>query len=1011
MLKPSVVPVFVLELLLASFFSCSAFAASTNGVSSYTSRLWQTSDGLPQDDVQALCQTRDGYVCVGTSLGLALFDGIRFTFMESTQIPEVRNHAHTLLCTGRDGTLWSASQDGLLRFWREGKASELHLPGSLTNSPLTCLFASRDGSIWIGTELNGLLHFKDGQFTRWNVKKGLSHRSVRSICEDMEGTIWVATGAGVSYLRGNKIMTMTMQDGLPHNSIRAVCADRNGNLWVASNFGLTRWKDGVVTHFLKADGLTDNLISVIFEDRSGTIWVGTLNGLNRFVDGKWLTETRDDGTSYDRVNCIFQDREENLWIGSRDGLSQLKSRAITPLTRQQGLTHNTTTSIFQDHAGTMWVGFWGGGVNKIDNGKVTAYTTKEGLSSDFVLTMHESREGDLWFGMDYDGGMTVLRNGRCIHYGARTGLTDQGIKVFQEDSQKNLWIGTRTALLRFADGKFTRFTTKDGLPSDTIEAIHEDHQGRLWFGTTGGLVLWQSNQFKAFTTEDGLSHNSVTAIHEDDENVLWLGTRGGGLNRLTLSPPIAGDTSAAITNQSPPFRIVAFTTAQGLFHDQIFSVLEDDSGFLWMGSPQGIFRVKKKDLDGFVPGKSTDIACLSFGKADGMVSIECKGSDKTAACKSQDGRLWFPTAKGVAIVDPNKVAINELMPSVFIEEVTVDRKKVQSQNNLGPNSGMLNAASETLKLPPGRGELEFHYTALGLRQPDKNRFKYKLEGADSDWVDAETRRVAYYNNIDPGSYQFRVLACNNDGVWNQTGATLAFVLLPHVWQTWWFKSSMVAGIGLVVAGIYRIRIARLQEIERLRLRIAADLHDEVGSTVASISALSEMLRDFGNIGEEEKEDVTKINQLSMQTANSIREIVWFINPEYDTAHELLLRMKEVADNLLGGITYRFETPTENLFQKLPLEFRQNLFLIFKETLTNIMKHSKASCVEIKLSEDHGEWRLSIQDNGIGFNPCLAGKGNGLKNLRRRADKLKGILEIKSQPGQGTSMRLSTRSGL
>lgn len=988
MLKSFIVPVLALELWLISVFVSSVFGFSTNEISPYASRQWQSDDGLPQDDVRALCQTSDGYLCVGTTQGLVRFDGIRFRLMEGGAIAETKNRGRTLVCAGSDNTLWSATEDGTLRLWKDEKVSELQLPTSATNISFTSIFSSRDGALWMGTEFNGLFRFRNGKFAHWNVRAGLAHRSVRSICEDKEGTVWVATAAGVNRFDKNKITKLTTQNGLPHNSIRVVCADRNGNLWIASNFGLTRWKDRVVSNFTKKDGLSDNLISVIFEDRKGTIWVGTLNGLNRLVNGRWLTETRSDGTSYDRVNSIFEDREGNLWIGCRDGLGQLRSRAVTTLTKQQGLTHNTATSVFLDRSTNLWVGFWGGGVNKIENGKTTAYTTHEGLSSDVVLTIHQGRQGDLWFGMDYEGGLTLLRNGKFTQYNSRSGLKDQGIKVLHEDSRSNLWIGTRTALLRFKDGNFSRFTTQDGLPADTIEAMHEDREGRLWIGTTGGLALWQEEKCKAFTTADGLSHDSVTSIYEDPSGALWLGTRGGGLNRWKNG------------------KFTSWTTRHGLFHDQIFTILEDEFGFLWMSSPQGIFRVKKKDLDEFVPGSGKMLSCNSFGKVDGMASVQCKGSDKTAACKTPDGRLWFATAKGVAVVDPGNIDINQLPPPVFIEEVMADKSRVlsiESQTSRPPV-----ARSLDLVLKPGRGELEFHYTALSLRQPEKNRFRYKLEGVDSDWVDAETRRVAYYHNIQPGNYTFHVIGCNNDGVWNALGAKVKLSLLPHFWQTWWFQSSVVIGVGLIFVGAYRLRISRLQEIERLRLRIAADLHDEVGSTVGSISVLSEMLRDFGEMGGEEKKDVAKINQLSMQTASSIREIVWFINPEYDTLHELLLRMKDVAESLLSGIAYRLETPAENLSRKLSLEFRQHFFLIYKESLANIMKHAKASSVEIQLSEKAGEWVLSIRDDGAGFDPNTASKGNGLRNLRRRAAKLNGTLEIESQPGQGTRVQLVVR---
>ena len=997
-------PVFAWGFVLALLLPFSLLGVSVTDASPHMSRLWQSSDGLPQDDVHAICQTPDGYLCVGTQQGLALFDGLRFTAVEPPVAPEPKRHVRTLLCADKREGFWSATDDGKLRLWQRGIAREIVLPAVTTNSSITALCASDDGSLWIGTDHSGLLRLKADRFTFYNTRHGLAHRSVRSVYEDEQETIWVATAAGVNKINGEKITKLTMQDGLPHNSIRVVFHDKEGNLWVASNYGLTRWKDGAGTHFTKEDGLTDNLVTTIFQDHTSTIWAGTLNGLNRFVDGKWLTETRSDGSSYDRVNCIFEDREQNLWIGTRDGLSRLNPRTIAPLGQQQGLTHNTGTFVFSDAAKNVWVGFWGGGVNKIESGKVISYTTQDGLSSDLVLTMHQTRQGDLWFGMDYDGGLTLLRKGKFIHYGVRNGLKDQGVKVIHEDITGNLWIGTRTALISFNNGKFTRYTTTNGLPADTIEAIHEDRSGRLWFGTTGGLALRENDTFTAFTTTNGLSHNSITSIYEDAQGNLWLGTRGGGINKLTF-PATAGETNTWNEVNSSTVHITAVTAAHGLYSDHIVSILEDDFGFLWMGSPRGIFRVSKIERDAYANGKNGQVNCISFGKADGMISIECKGSGKTSACKGDDGRLWFATAKGIAIVDPKTVVVNELPPPVVIEEILADKKTVEDREP-GPAHSRGNEHPSPLTIPAGRGELEFRYTALSLRQPEKNFFKYKLEGVDTDWVDAQTRRVAYYNNIKPGSYRFHVLACNNDGVWNQTGATYAFILLPHFWETLWFKSSIGAGFILLVAGGYRLRISRLKEIERLRLRIAADLHDEVGSSIGSISVLSEMLKDFGDMGAEEKKDVTKINQLSMQTAGSIREIVWFINPDYDTLHELLLRMKDVAGNLLVGITHRFDLPSENLSRKLPLELRQNFFLIFKEVLANVMKHSHASCVQIRLSDRDGHLELQIEDNGIGFDSKCPGTGNGLKNLRRRTDKLKATLEIRSQPGQGTLVRLS-----
>jgi signal transduction histidine kinase len=315
-----------------------------------------------------------------------------------------------------------------------------------------------------------------------------------------------------------------------------------------------------------------------------------------------------------------------------------------------------------------------------------------------------------------------------------------------------------------------------------------------------------------------------------------------------------------------------------------------------------------------------------------------------------------------------------------------------------------------LKVSPGRGELEFHFTALSFCAPEKNQYKYLLEGVDNDWAEAGNRSVAYYNNISPGNYRFRVAAANNDGVWNETGTSIAFVMLPHFWQTVWFKLAIAGALVAALTLVYRLRVARLREIERLRVRIAADLHDEVGSSLWSISLLSGMLKKNEQLPPEERRDADEINRIALQSAAAVRDIVWFIKPEYDTMQDMVLRMRDVAATMLGGMEHRFNNAQSDMSRRLPIDFRQNVFLMFKEILTNVARHSQATFVEIEISESAGLWRMQIRDNGIGFDPDAAFSGNGMKNLRSRAEKLKGTLEVKTQRGCGTTITFSVQHG-
>ena len=359
---------------------------------------------------------------------------------------------------------------------------------------------------------------------------------------------------------------------------------------------------------------------------------------------------------------------------------------MTAYTEQQGLTYHNASSVLEDKAGNLWVGFWGGGINQIADGQIIPYTRQDGLSSDLVLTMHQNRAGELWVGLDYDGGLTLFRDTQFFHYREVQDLTDQAVKAIHEDSRGILWLGTRTALVAFNQGQFRRYTTREGLPSDTIEAIHEDRAGNLWFGTDGGLALLQKGKFRSFTTRDGLAHDCVTSICEDSDGTLWLGTRGG-LSRLRNGT------------------LAAFTSRDGLFQEQIQALAEDDLGCLWMASRQGIIRVSKFDLDRHVYGGIEKVACVSFGRRDGMASVECKGLGKTAAWKSRDGRLWFTTSKGVVAVNPQAARVNSVPPRVVLEDLLIDGKPA--------------SLSEAVHLVAAQQELVFRYTALNFSAPEK----------------------------------------------------------------------------------------------------------------------------------------------------------------------------------------------------------------------------------------------------------------------------------------------------
>ena len=1005
---------FSILLVVLVFRGCLILAFGTVSPQ-YISRLWQMDEGLPHNSVQAIAQTRDGYLWVGTAGGLARFDGMRFTVFDQKTTPEIRGHSVTALCEGQDGSFWIGTDSGLTRL-KDGTFSHYGQTNGLASDSVRTIFESRDGSIWIGTT-GGLTRYHEGKFTSLTERDGLAQNAVRSVCEDQEGNIWIATGGGLNRLKEKIIETIDSKNWLPNNSMHTVYGDRNGILWAGSDNGLSRIPKfgnyALIHTWNHSHGLSDNIISAIYEDRRGNLWIGTYAGLNQWPDAGYdafppkkerafLIETKSDGTAYDQVNVIMEDHEGNIWVGTKEGLSRLKIKPFTAYTKQQGLTHDNVTSIYEDNAETLWIATWGGGLNRLKDGNITAYTTingsEKGLVADLLLSVHQDHAGDLWIGADYDGGLFRFKDGRFTRYDSRDGLTNSAVRVIYEDQQGNFWIGTSKALVLFKNGKFIHYTTQDGLAGNTVRAILEDDEGNLWIGTNDGLSRRRDEKFSSFTTQDGLSNNRVVALYEDKEKNLWIGTQGGGLNRFHGG------------------KFTSYTTKQGLFSDDIFEILEDDYGYLWMSCLNGIFRINKKSLDDFDRGKIGIIRCISYGKNDGMVSAQCNGVSKPAGWKSRDGRLWFPTTKGVVVADPS-IKVNDMPPPVVIEEVMAD-KKIQSQTPGG--SSTLDFRHRPLDIEPGRGELEFHYTALSFSAPEKNRFKYKLEGADSEWMDAGTRRIAYYNNLYPGNYRFRVIACNNDGVWNETGASLALVLLPHFWQTKWFIGLMAfASIGFVASTARYITWKKVQRklelleqqhaIDKERTRIAQDMHDDLGATLTRISYLGELTKRDAREPDQVLSHADHICGVSRDLVQAMDEIVWAVNPRNDNLRQLAGYIFQYAEEFLSGTELRLRKERPNILPEIPFnaETRHNIFLVVKEALNNSVKHAKATEVRLSLDLVDSQLRVGVEDDGCGFG-TMAGDGfsNGLNNMRKRVEEIGGCFQVESRTGKGTKIKFT-----
>lgn len=751
----------------------------------YAHAVWETKDGLPQNSVHAIVQTRDGYLWLGTQEGLVRFDGVRFTVFDKRTVKEMKSNHVQALVEGRDGSLWIATTSGLLRR-KDGEFSRYSTEQGLSHDFLTALWEDRDGALWIGSFGGGVSRWKDGRVTTYTTDQGLSSDFVWSICEGDDGSLWIGTNEGLNRFHRGRFTVYRAGRDLPGNVVWTIIRASGGGFWIGTDGGLVRWHEGRQRSYARRDGLSHPVVRALSE-HEGVLWIGTDGGgLYRLANGRFSSFTSRDGLSNDFVISLYEDREGILWIGTYGGgLNQLKEGKVTTYTTREGLSHDIVRCVFQSRDGSLWLGTNGGGLNRLRDGRVTVYTHKEGLADDVVLALAEGRDGTLWIGTN--GGLTRLRRGRFTTYTTQNGLSHNSIRALHEDRQGNLWIGTRGGgLNRLTDGKITAYRAEDGFPSDVVRAIYEAPDGSLWFATNDGLVQMTQGRFITYTTEDGLSSNTLLAITGDADGTLWIGTYGGGLNRFKEG------------------KFTRYTTAEGLYDDVIFQILDDQDGALWLSCNKGIFRVRKKELDDFALGKLPRISFRLLTTADGMKSSECNGGSQPAGWRSRDGRLWFPTLRGAAVIDPIRLTLNPLPPPVVIEDLIANGDPVDFR--------------QAIRLPPGKDRVEIHYAGLSFLAPDKVMFRYQLEGFDERWIEAGSRRVAYYTNLPPGRYRFRVTACNNDGVWNQVGATIEFSLEPYFYQTGWFYGLLSLLLLSVGVGVHRLRVRHLAARE-LALRM------------------------------------------------------------------------------------------------------------------------------------------------------------------------------------------------
>jgi ligand-binding sensor domain-containing protein/AraC-like DNA-binding protein len=718
----------------------------------YFLRTWTVQSGLPLNTITALIQTQDGYIWIGTGAGLARFDGVRFATFTKQDSP-------------------------------------------LTNDRITSLYEDSNRVLWIGTDGGGLYSLGKGLWKNFTMKDGLSNEHVRTITGDWKGGLWVGTDYGLNRISGDSIHVYTEEDGLYDNIITDLCFDNWGTLWIGTlQGGLARFNEGVIAVYDYEDGLLNLSVQSLAADRWGSIWIGTLEGLYLLRSGEeiirpvsdtsytpitslveddqanlWMATmadglkrmtgdaltglSTDEGLPDDFVRCLLIDRDENIWIGTdTEGLIQLIYPLARNITGDHGIPESAVSTLLEDHQGFLWVGTRNSGLCRMKNSRVVeTFDAKTGISSNKVRTLFEDSNGNLWVGTE-DSGLAILRNGRWNRLNSESGLGSNNVTFLLQDRKGVIWIGTDKRLDRFRDGKIDPPGALDGLAGYQVRVLLETRDGLLMAGTSQGLFkVSEKGAEKIELTQDD-SELEIVSLYEDAEGILWIGTNGDGLLRW-----VEGETTA-------------FTTAEGLRDNYIYSLTEDGFGHLWMSTNRGIMRISLKALNDYALGEVRYLVPAFYDEAEGMAGSQCSGEGQPSVWKDGSGRLYYPTGKGISVFDPAKIGVETAPPLTVIEAVLCDGKPVDSHDNPC--------------FPHRSQSLELHFTALDFRAPEKIRFKYRLEGYEEEFVylphDAE--RAARYVNLAPGEYRFTIQAASNDGVWDENGAFFAFEVLPSFFQ-------------------------------------------------------------------------------------------------------------------------------------------------------------------------------------------------------------------------------------
>ncbi|MBC8166045.1 MAG: hypothetical protein H7Y20_09245 [Bryobacteraceae bacterium] len=963
----------------AAFFAEPACAIDPNrAMSQYIRDRWGPGQGFPKGPVYAFTQTADGYLWIGTEAGLVRFDGLNFRLIsdQSVSITNVLG-----LTADGENNLWVRLTGPTLLRFRDGvfedSVSRLGMPYSF----VTSISRANDGGLLVSRLQNGAVKYRSGKFEVLASTRPLSRSPVISLAQSASGDVWMGTrDAGLFRSSGSQVFAGAKS--LEETKINCLLPDGERNLWIGTDHGIALWNGSEVTSGGVPEDQNDFQTLALARDRDANIWVGT--------DARGLLRVNAHGVSYlngrngsgPAVTAIFEDREGNLWIGSPNGIERLRDSAFVTYSPSEDLPTDGSIPLFVDSENRLWFpplagGLWWMKDNK--HGQISA----EGLDKDVVYSI-AGRKGELWLGRQR-GGLTQLRSSKgsfiSRSYTQANGLAQNGVYSVHQSRDGTLWAGTLSGgVSSLRDGKFTTYTVANGLASNTVASILEGADRTMWFATPTGLSALSQGQWKSYRAGDGLPSANVNCLLEDSGGVLWAGTASG----LAFRSSVGFQIPAGV----PPS-----------LREQILGIAEDKFGSLWMATSNHVLRVKRDKL---LRGALADGDIREYGVADGLHGVEGVKRHRSVVTDPL-GRIWFSMNGGISVVDPARLTGSAAPAIVHMQTISSDGKPIDLQ---GP-----------LRLPGGSKRITLGYAGLSLSVPERVRFRYMLDRFDRAWSQPVLAREAIYTNLGPGTYRFRVVASNSDGLWNSEETAIGFVIEPMFWQTWWFRLSSALVLTLAIAGAYRFRLHHLTRQlhirfeERLaeRTRVAQDLHDTLLQGFLSASMQLHVAADHVPEDSLAKPPLTRVIHLVGQVIEEGRNAVRGLRSSPDATNDLALSFSTIQQE--PGIEQEidFRVIVKGQPRVLHAVLRDEVYRIGRELLVNAFRHSEAKNIEVELEYSARHFRLLVRDNGCGIDPEVLGAGRvehlGLPGMRARAERIRARLRVWSSSAAGTEVEL------